>query len=123
MKVRECFDRVRAIPGIPTTEEEMLSVWLNECEGKVFLDILAGREGAPLTEFSGYGEDDTEETLVAPEPYAMLYVYYVAAQIYLSLADIARYNVYIGLFMDEYEEFSSYWVRGHRQTDDVRVRL
>lgn len=123
MKVRECFDRVRAIPGIPSAEEDMLTVWLNECEGKVDCEILSGREGAPEEAFEGYGEDDGEETLFAKDPYSVLYVYYVAAQVYLSYADMTRYNNYLALFLDEFEEFAGYYARTHRQTSDVRVKL
>ena len=123
MKIRECFDRVRAIPGMPNVEEDMLTVWLNECEGKVFCEIVEGREGAPLEEFEGYGEDDMEETLMVKDPYSSLYVYYLAAQVYLSYADMTRYNNYLALFLDEFEEFACFYAEKHRQSRNVEVKL
>lgn len=123
MKIRECFDRVRAIPGIPIAEEDAMMVWLNDCEGRIFDEIIATREGAPMEAFFGYDDEDTEDVLMAKDPYAALYVYYVAAQIYLSFSDMARYNNYIMLYRDEYEEFAGYYARTHRQNRSTEVKL
>lgn len=123
MRVRECFDRVRAIPGMPQVDEDRLLVWLNDCEGLIYDEIISTREGAPDEVFCGYDEGDTEEVLFAKDPYSALYAYYVAAQVYLSFSDMARYNNYLLLYRDEYEEFAGYYARTHRQLGNVEVKL
>lgn len=122
MTVRECLDRVRAIPGAGADEDMMLA-WLSDVEGLIFEEIISRREGAPIESFEGYGDGDGEVTLLAKEPYASLYVYYVTSQIYLSYADIARYNTYLALYRDAYEEFAGYWARGHRQKESMRLKI
>lgn len=122
MTVRECLDRVRAIPGA-AADEDMMLVWLSNVEGMIFEEIISGREGAPLECFEGYTDGDGEAVLLAKDPYSEVYVYYVTAQIYLSYADMARYNNYLSLYRDAYEEFAGYWARGHRQKGDVRIKI
>lgn len=122
MTVRECLDRVRATPGA-AADEDMMLVWLSDVEGLIFEEIMAHREGAPIDGFEGYADSDGEAVLLAKEPYASLYVYYVTAQIYLSYADIARYNTYLALYRDAYEEFAGYWARGHRQKGNTRLKI
>lgn len=122
MKVRECLDRVRAIPGAEADEDMMLT-WLNDCEGILFEEIISAREGCEEEVFDGYGAEDTEEILLAKDPYSVVYVYFVAAQIYLSYADMARYNNYLALYRDAYEEFAGYYARHHRQKSSAEVKL
>ena len=123
MKIRECFDRVRAIPGIPQVDEDKILMWLNDCEGVIYEEIIATRAGAPEEPFFGYDEGSTEDVLMAKDPYSALYVYFLAAQIYLSFSDMARYNNYLLLYRDEYEEFAGYYARTHRQKNNVEVKL
>ncbi len=94
MKVREATDRARSLAGATVDESEMLG-WLSDCEGRV-RESLFGMAG----EFEGFTDSDGERELTAKEPYAVLYVYYLSAQIYLSFADMDRYNDYIGLYAD-----------------------
>lgn len=122
MTLRELFDRVRAIPGA-AADEDMMLTWLNDCEGVIFEEILSAREGCDREAFDGYGEEDMEAVLMARDPYSVLYVYFLAAQIYLSYADMARYNNYLALYHDAYDEFAGYYARHHRQKANVEVKL
>ena len=121
MTIRELFDRVRALPGA-SADEDMMLMWLNDCEGVIFHEILETREGFE-DGFDGYSDEDLEAELLAADPYSVLYVYYVVAQTYLSFADIDRYNNFLALYRDAYDEFAGFWARNHRQKLDAEVKL
>ena len=121
MTVNECLTRVRATPGC-SADEEMMLTWLSDVEGILFEEVLSGREGAP-ERFDGYGDEDSDTVLFAKDPYSMLYVYYVVAQSYLHVLDLDRYNTYLALYRDAFDEFAGYHARHHRQTGNVEVKL
>lgn len=122
MTVRECLDRVRATPGV-AADEDMMFGWLSSVEGLIFEEIVKGREGAPFESFEGYTDSDGEVKLIAKNPYSEVYVYYVIAQSYLAFSDMARYNNYLALYRDAYEEFAGYWARNHRQKGDTKIKI
>ncbi len=91
--------------------------FLNEVEGKVFLEILMKHEHEEGAECPAYDEntDQTTELLVQP-PYDMLYVYWIIAQIDHLNMEMEKYNNDRLLFEDAWNNFSDYWTREHMPT-------
>lgn len=100
--------------------------WLNEVEGRIVKELLETRMpdvGMEGFEFHSYTEETPLDTeLIAKEPYAILYKYYLMAQIDLINEEIDRYHNSAVLFNQAYQDFSDYWCRTHKTKYPTRYK-
>lgn len=100
--------------------------WLNEVEGRIAKELIETHEtDADMEdfEFHGYTEETPIDTeLIAKEPYAVLYKYYLLAQIDLTNEEIDRYRNSAIMFNQAYQDFVNYWYRTHKTKYPVRYK-
>ena len=63
-------------------------------------------------------DDDTE--LLVPDPYSMLYVYWLMSKIDIQTQEDGRYNIDRAHFENAWETMSDWWTRNHRPIQKVR---
>ena len=67
--------------------------WLDRVERAVKAGVIDLHEGSDAVGFEGYGALTPGDTvLLAPEPHAQLYVYWLCCQIDLALNELERYT-------------------------------
>ena len=67
----------------------------------------------------------TEETepgtdLVVPDPYSMLYVYWLMSKIDMQNQEDLRYNIDRANFENAYDTMSDWWTRNHLPKQETR---
>lgn len=109
MTIREAIDRADALKPNACTEYEKVN-WLNELDGKIFVEVMQPNEGTP--EFHGYTVDSDKDTvLLVPAPYDDLYISWLHSMIDFSNREIVSYNNTLALFNAKYSDFKNYWNR------------
>lgn len=92
--------------------------WLNEVEWRIVKEIIETHvpdESMSEFTFTGYTNDTPLETeLIAKEPYAVLYKYYLFSMIDLANEEPDRYQNDAILFNQAYQDFANYWNRTHK---------
>lgn len=100
--------------------------WLNEVETRIVREIIETHEpDTALAEldFVGYTNDTPLETeLIAKEPYATLYKYYLFSMIDLTNEESDRYQNDAILFNQAYQDFANYWNRTHKSIYSCRFK-
>lgn len=96
--------------------------YLTEIEQLVHDEVLMRHVHPPEQETKPvYTEDTDEETeLLVPDPYSMLYVYWLMTKIDIQTQEDGRYNVDRAHFENEWETMSDWWTRNHRPIQTVR---
>lgn len=101
--------------------EDVLIRWLSDLDGLIFEEVMKGREGAPES-FTRYTDDMGAELLV-PEPYADIYIRYMAAQVDFYNAEYDRYNNSMLMFNTMYTAFADWYNRNHMANNPTRIKL
>ena len=65
-------------------------------------------------------ETDPETVLIVPDPYSMVYVYWLMTKIDMQNQEDGRYNVDRALFENHYDTMSDWWTRNHMPLQRVR---
>ena len=108
MTAREAIENFRESYPSPLGEDT-LTAWLEELEGKIFLEIVSTHEGG-RGEFSF--SDDSE--LAAAEPYSALYAAYLRMKCDLEFSDTVRYQSSAPVFAAAWADFANAYNRAHR---------
>lgn len=94
--------------------EEKLE-WLNQLDRNIKLKIIDTHEGGENVTFSGYNSDtDQHTTLLVPQPFDSIYLYWLEAQIDYRNGEPERYNASKLLYNAAWEDFENYYNRTHR---------
>lgn len=68
-----------------------------------------------------YSENSSpDEELIVPDPYSMVYVYWLMSKIDIQNQEDARYNVDRAHFENAYETMSDWWTRSHMPIQKTR---
>lgn len=105
--------------------DERLIEWLDECDKRIITEVISNYELSDAEEarfgaFVGYDNTTpmTQELLV-PDPYSVLYRWWLEAQIDLANLEMPKYNNSTRLYKDAVADFSSWWIRTHMPVHQV----
>lgn len=122
MNIKTAIARCDRLYPNSTQYEDKLDM-LSELDGRIYEEILRGRENAP-TEFGGYTLATPGSTvLLAPFPHDDVYVKYLSMETDLLSGDIAGYNNKAIIFNSAYSELTGYISRTRRSLKDTRLIL
>lgn len=104
-----------------TLQDEEKVAWLSEVDGRIHREIFLTHEDNPAgCVFVPYDCcDDMHKQLLAREPYADLYHYYLSAMIDLATRDTESYTDNMILYNKGYREFEDHWTRTHMPKHQV----
>ena len=89
-------------------------LFLTEIEQLIYEEILMKHEHEEEIEKPEYDSDtDPGTELLVPDPYSMVYVYWLMSKIDMQNLEFDKYNNDRMLFENQYDTFSDYWTRGH----------
>ena len=96
--------------------------YLTEIEQLIHAEIVQkhehGPELEPIPEYTE--ESDPETMLIVPDPYSMVYVYWLMSKIDIQNQEDARYNIDRAHFENAYETMSDWWTREHLPIQKTR---
>ena len=103
--------------------ENVLVHWLSTLDGTIYEEIIKWHD-THVTKPEPYDlEVDWDKDLLAPDPYSVLYIYYLAAQIDYWNNDMRRYANSMAMFNTAYMDFSSWYNRNYmpKQNNSIIV--
>ena len=114
MTIQECLDIVDEMK--PNMMSRKLKIkYLTEIEGLIWSEIVMKHEyDLNAIQRPQYTEDtDPGTVLIVPEPYQMVYVYWLMGKIDMQNQEDDRYNVDRAHFENAYNTMSDWWTREH----------
>lgn len=89
--------------------------FINEIEGIIHDEIVMKHEHTPEQEVCPVYDDatDTAVQLIAPDRFAMLYVYFVMSKIDMENRETEEENNNRARFENKYRELQKWWIRNH----------
>ena len=96
--------------------------YLTELDQLIHDEIVMHHEHTPEQAVKPvYDEDaDGQTQLIVPDPYSMVYVYWLMTKIDMQNQEDGRYNVDRALFENHYDTMSDWWTRNHMPLQRVR---
>lgn len=96
--------------------------YLTEIEQLIHDEIIMTHEHTQEQETKPvYTEETDEETvLIVPDPYSMVYVYWLMSKVDIQNQEDARYNIDRAHFENAYDTMSDWWTRHHMPIARVR---
>lgn len=91
--------------------------WLSRLDLRIMREIVDTHEyneGEEEISFDGYTDEDTEEELLAPEPYAEMYIHWLSAQIDYYNMELDGFNAANAMFESVYENFRNAYNASHK---------
>ncbi len=95
------------------------TMWLSELDGRINNEIIdsCGRDEA----FKGYEVND-DATLIVPEPYDSIYIYWLIWHIEDALNEQGNANNTYTKFENTFEAYKKWYIRTHRH-NAARIKL
>lgn len=121
MTIQDCIDIVDEMK--PNMMSRALKVrYLSEIEGLIWDEIVTKHEHGPeLNAKPAYTEEtDVNTVLIVPDPYSMVYTYWMMSKIDIQNQEDARYNIDRQHFENAYDTMSDWWTREHMPVSRVR---
>lgn len=118
MTIAQAISLVDTMKVNEYTEAQKVA-WLDECDKRIITEIISNHELTDTEEalyetFAGYDAlTDTDTDLLVPDPYSILYRWWLEANIDLSNLEFGKYNNSTRLYDKAVQEFAGYWVRNH----------
>lgn len=113
MTIMEAISRVNDRKHNTVGQEEKLA-WLSQVDMSIKRQIIDTHEGGEGTVFDGYSSDtDLETQLLVPQPFDIIYLHWLEAQIDYRNGEPDRYNASIMLYNAAWENFENYYNRTH----------
>lgn len=114
MTIQEAIAKADALK--PNAFDEKIKIsWLSELDSTVMIEIIRTHEGdEAYAVFAGYDADvDVTTELIAPEPYAEMYVLKIISKIDFFNGEYDRYENTAAEFAAKYRDFADFWNRTH----------
>lgn len=121
MTIQECLDTADQMK--PNMMPKPLKLrFLNEIEGLIHTEVLMKHEHTAAEEVKPEYDTDTDPCteLRIPDPYSMLYVYWLMSKIDLQNLEMEKYNNNRALFENAYETMSDWITRTRMPISAVR---
>ena len=112
MTLQEALDIADAMK--PNMMDRQLKVkYLTEIEQLIWAEILMRHAHTPEQEVKPVYTEETDPgtVLIVPDPYSMVYVYWLMSKIDIQNQEDARYNIDRAHFENEYDTMSDWWTR------------
>lgn len=122
MTIMEVIHRIDELKPNNYTRDEKIA-WLSTLDGLIKSEIIDTHEDGEKIVFDGYNDNDTNTTLLVPEPYDVLYLRWIEAQIDYTNGEYGKYNNSLAAFNDAYEHFERYYNRSHMPKSKGRFRF
>lgn len=137
MKVQTAIEKADEMRAGNASSTETKIGWLNELDHIIYNDVILRHvhplvskwwikddQGIHFRPFEDYTESDGEKELIAEDPYAVLYVYWLMAKIDLQAHDYDEYNMSNQLFENALDRFKKWYHRNHISgwNPPIRVR-
>ena len=90
--------------------------WLSRLDYRVYEEIMKTHvfnDDETDPEFAGYGEGDTDETLLVREPWAEMYVFYLSAMIDFNNLEYDGFNATNAMFEAVWSQFANHYNDTH----------
>lgn len=113
MTVQEIIQRVKSIKQPADDIDNLLIQYINDAEWKVKREIVDRAEDAGDYPFSGITEADRDKEMLAPDPYAKLYIHYCVWQLEIRDNNALSANNASARFEEAWKELAAYWRRMH----------
>jgi hypothetical protein len=121
MTVQSAIERADEMRAGNSAPEEMKIRWLSELDGVIYNDVILTHE-VKVEPYTGY-QDDVTKKLIAEEPYDVLYVYWLMAQIDLKASELNKYNNSLALFKDALKDYKAWFNRTHMPKKKAQIKL
>lgn len=114
MTIQEALDQIDELK-VNTYSTHQKIRWLSDLDGKVWNEIIMAHEGVPKgVVFEGYDDATPPDTvLLAPGPYAEIYVHWLSAKIDDNNRDTQEYNKSMISYNQAWQDLGDYWTRTH----------
>ena len=96
--------------------------YLTEIEQVIHAEVLMKHEHAEEQEARPEYSEETDPgtVLIVPDPYSMVYVYWLMSKIDIQNQEDARYNIDRTHFENAYEQMADWWTREHMPIQNTR---
>ena len=121
MTLQEALDIVDAMK--PNMMKRDLKVkYLTEIEQLIWAEILMKHAHTQEQEEKPVYNDETDPgtELIVPDPYSMVYTYWLMSKIDIQNQEDARYNIDRAHFENAYDTMSDWWTREHMPIQNTR---
>ena len=113
MTIIESINRLDSLMHNTYSQSDKVA-WLSRLDTMVKKHIIDTHEGAEDVTFEGYNDStDLQTELLAPEPYAEMYLRWMEAQIHYTNGEYNKYNNAVEMFQTAYDGFRNYYNRNH----------
>ena len=114
MTIQEALDTTNEMKPNMMSDELKLR-YLTEIEQLIWEEIVMKHEHPDtMNTKPAYKQNTDHQTeLIVPDPYSMLYVYWLMSKIDVQNQEDARYNVDRAHFDNAYDTMSDWWTRNH----------
>ena len=115
MKIQEALDLTDQMrPNMMTRKVKI--AYLREIDQLIWEEILMKHEHTAEQETQPEYDTDTaaETEMIVPDPYSMLYVYWLMSKIDLLNMEMDKYNNDRTLFDNAYDNMTDWWTRTKR---------
>lgn len=121
MTIEECLKTVDEMKANMMSRALKIK-YINEIEQLIWGEIIMQHEHtAAEEEKPDYSEaTDAWTELRVPDPYSMVYIYWLMTKIDMQNQEDARYNIDRAHFENEYDTLSDWWTRNHMPKQRVR---
>lgn len=100
-------------------DDKTLVSWLSDFESQVYNEVILTHEDnegityKPFSRLDKTFDTDKNLPLLIPEPYSVVYIYYLMKQADFHLNEIARYAYSLNEFEKVYDTFKKYYHSRH----------
>lgn len=124
MTVQNALERANDMRAGNSATDEMKIRWLSELDGIIYNDVILTHhtDRKPYDGYERY-KDDMGTELIAEEPYDVLYVYWLMAQIDLAASELNKYNNSLALFKEALKDYKAWYNRTHMPVAKPQIKL
>ena len=121
MTLQEALDIADAMK--PNMMDRQLKIkYLTEIEQLIWAEILMRHEHTEEQETKPVYTEETDPgtVLIVPDPYSIVYVYWLMSKIDIQNQEDARYNIDRAHFENAYDAMSDWWTRNYMPMQRTR---
>lgn len=121
MTLQEALDQVDELK--PNMMSRKLKIkYLTEIEQLIHSEILMNHEHREEDSIMPVYTEQTEPgtLLIVPDPYSMVYIYWLMTKIDIQNQEDARYNIDRAHFENAYDAMSDWWTRNYMPVQKTR---
>ena len=98
--------------------------WISDLDGRIYNEVIKHFKNIDEIEWTPYDENTNPSlVLLVPDPYAEIYIYYLAAKIDWFNGEYTRYNNDMSMFNDAYQAYADEYRKTHESAGINKLRL